>query len=87
MDEYLAHVCENPFDGVLFSSAQHRSGVNLVIFSKGAPFNGGMSRSFGVRYMRGRLDFIGIKSVEVSWGILEQRVDGDGVSLMDEGGA
>ncbi|WP_165787147.1 RES family NAD+ phosphorylase [Pseudohalioglobus lutimaris] len=33
MAEYLSHVHERPFDGILFSSAQNRDGTNIVIFA------------------------------------------------------
>jgi RES domain len=34
MMEYLSHVHENPFDGVLFGSAQRDDGKNVVLFAK-----------------------------------------------------
>ncbi|WP_250514187.1 RES family NAD+ phosphorylase [Caballeronia sp. INDeC2] len=32
MAEYLAHVAKPAFDGIMFQSAQHRGGTNLVLF-------------------------------------------------------
>ena len=32
MTEYLAHVHEKPFDGILFKSVQRSGGINIVLF-------------------------------------------------------
>lgn len=33
MTEYLAHIHENPFDGILFKSVQRSGGTNIVLFA------------------------------------------------------
>jgi hypothetical protein len=35
MAEYLAHVHDQPFDGVLFKSVQRSGGINIVLFPNG----------------------------------------------------
>lgn len=86
MAEYLAHVCDTPFDGIMFRSAQHKAGVNVALFTRDGPFDGRMSRRFGVRYVRKSLEFIRLSSVVVSWDKLEQRTNEGVLYLLDENG-
>ena len=44
MAEYLAHVHDQPFDGILFSSVQYKGGTNVVLFPHDAS-------SFSVEYV------------------------------------
>ena len=44
MTEFLAHVHEPPFDGVLFASAQRAEGTNVVLFPKPGTLDESMGR-------------------------------------------
>jgi len=55
MAEYLAHVHEPGFDGIIFSSSQCRKGKNVVLFAKNDPLLD--SREFAVDYITGSLSF------------------------------
>lgn len=67
MAEYLAHVCEEAFDGVLFRSAQNDAGINVVLFSRDMPFDGDLTQRFGVAYAERSLAFVRIRSVAVTY--------------------
>jgi len=53
MAEYLAHVYQKPFDGILFSSTQHEKGTNIVLFAKDGWY--ASSEQFSVSYLSGSL--------------------------------
>jgi hypothetical protein len=55
MAEYLAHVYEPGFDGIVFGSSQFKKGTNIVLFAKNDPFLD--SRDFSVDYVPGTLSF------------------------------
>ncbi|XYJ11393.1 RES family NAD+ phosphorylase [Telluria sp. B2] len=55
MAEYLAHVYEPGFDGIVFSSSQFKKGTNIVLFARKDPFLN--SREFPVTYVPGTLTF------------------------------
>ncbi|MEN5208651.1 RES family NAD+ phosphorylase [Stenotrophomonas terrae] len=65
MAEYLAHVCDKPFDGIVFRSAQDAQGTNIVLFARGKPFDGKLSSKFGVKYKKDSLSFVRIRSVKI----------------------
>lgn len=67
MAEYLAHVCVKPFDGIVFRSAQDADGTNIVLFARSKPFDGKLSARFGVKYARGSLCFVRIRSVKIEY--------------------
>lgn len=53
MAEYLAHVHNPPFDGILFSSAQRKAGINIVIFSDTLILSDEIERAFRLKYVEG----------------------------------
>lgn len=55
MAEYLAHVHEKPFDGIIFSSAQRNGGKNVVIFPNRIAESEDLSSVFRVQYVPGSL--------------------------------
>jgi hypothetical protein len=55
MAEYLAHVYEPGFDGIVFGSSQFKEGTNIVLFAKHDPVLD--SRDFSVDYVPGTLSF------------------------------
>ncbi|MBB3885297.1 RES family NAD+ phosphorylase [Xanthomonas campestris pv. campestris] len=65
MAEYLAHVCDKPFDGIRFRSAQDASGTNIVLFGLANPKDNDLSSRFGVEYTANTLEFVRINSVKV----------------------
>lgn len=50
MAEYLAHVYEQPFAGILFRSSQNEGGMNLVLFSDPELLVGTKEQEFRVQY-------------------------------------
>lgn len=66
MAEYLAHVYEKPFDGVVFRSAQDGEGENVVLFSRDVPFDGDLPGRFGVDYVEDSLGFVRTRAVKVT---------------------
>jgi hypothetical protein len=54
MAEYLAHVHNEPFNGILFSSAQRAGGRNVVLFSDLEPL--AHSQTFGIEYVEGSVE-------------------------------
>lgn len=67
MAEYLAHVYPRSFDGIVFRSAQDALGTNIVLFSRGKPFDGKLSPRFGVKYAKDSLRFVRIRSVRIDY--------------------
>lgn len=55
MAEYLAHVYESGFDGIVFGSSQLKKGTNIVLFARHDPLLD--SREFPVDYVPGTLSF------------------------------
>ncbi len=55
MAEYLAHVYEPGFDGIVFGSSQFKKGTNIVLFARHDPLLD--SREFPVDYVPGTLSF------------------------------
>ncbi|MEM5292730.1 RES family NAD+ phosphorylase [Burkholderia sp. JPY481] len=53
MAEYLAHVHQPPFDGILFSSAQRAGGTNIVLFADRSLLTDRLENAFRVRYLDG----------------------------------
>lgn len=51
MSEYLAHVYEKPFDGILFNSTQREHGTNVVLFSQPTWYSDSLSEAFRLTYV------------------------------------
>ncbi|MEN5264807.1 RES family NAD+ phosphorylase [Stenotrophomonas sp. TWI587] len=83
MAEYLAHVCEPAFDGVVFRSAQNVAGINVVLFSRDMPFDGDLTQRFGVAYAENSLAFVRIRSVAVTSEVLTVVTHGGKTYLID----
>jgi hypothetical protein len=74
MAEYLAHVHEEPFDGIMFKSVQREGGTNVVLF--------GAKSSFPLEYVDKSLKLFATK--EIQYTHRERRyyvLDGGKVSL------
>lgn len=63
MAEYLAHVHQNPFDGVLFASAQRANGKNVVLFPAPDLMTDKPADAFGLAYDEGSLQIFEITSI------------------------
>jgi len=56
MAEYLAHVHEEPFDGIAFGSAQRAGGVNVVLFPfRDLVLTSEPAKMFPIEYVKGSL--------------------------------
>jgi hypothetical protein len=63
MAEYLAHVHESKFDGLVFRSAQKSDGVNIVIFPTREFLSELSDRPFKVRFKSGTVVSYRVESV------------------------
>ncbi len=61
--EYLAHVHQVPFDGILFKSVQREGGVNVVLFPQRDQAVLGRT-TFPISYVAGSFKFFATKSIE-----------------------
>ncbi|WP_152415011.1 RES domain-containing protein [Cupriavidus sp. HMR-1] len=64
MAEYLAHVHETPFDGILFASAQRAGGTNVVLFADPTLLTGGVGEQFRVQYMEDSLEVYSTEAIK-----------------------
>jgi hypothetical protein len=64
MAEYLAHVHEEPFDGVLFASVQRAEGTNVVLFPDHCFAGDADTNSFPVEYVDGSVKVYSTEVVE-----------------------
>lgn len=55
MAEYLSHVHDAEIDGISFSSAQRKDGVNVVLFPARDLLTGDVKAKFGVDYVEGSI--------------------------------
>lgn len=62
--EYLAHVREPNFDGMLFMSTQRKSGTNVVLFPKIYATEEEMLKRFGMRYSDDNVSLYRTKGIE-----------------------
>jgi len=85
MAEYLAHVCDKPFDGLRFRSAQDACGTNIVLFGLANPNDSRLSSRFGVKYARNTLHFVRIKSVKIEMETLCMEEISGRTYLLDSG--
>jgi hypothetical protein len=63
MAEYLAHVHEEPFDGILFASAQRANGKNVVLFPDSALMTNQPADVFGLAYCENSLQIFKTTSI------------------------
>lgn len=64
MAEYLAFIHRRPFDGILFYSAQKKSGKNVVLFSKTTFLADDDDQEFSVGYVNNSLEFHSVDAVQ-----------------------
>lgn len=63
MSEYLAHVHEKPFDGVLFASAQRAGGVNVVLFPQPDLLSNDPAAIYRAKYVDGSIKLISTNAI------------------------
>lgn len=85
MAEYLAHVHNKPFDGVLFSSVQHAGGVNIVLFPERGLLTDEPADAFRVKYVDNTIRLVSTSAIRYSHQELEVTIDGDGELWVDDG--
>lgn len=51
MAEYLAHVHQKPFDGILFNSTQREKGANIVLFAQASVLTDLLAETFRLSYV------------------------------------
>jgi hypothetical protein len=66
MAEYLAHVHEPPFDGILFSSVQREGGKNIVLFAKSNVISNVPAEIFNVEYVEGSFKLVRTEAIQYS---------------------
>lgn len=76
MSEYLAYVRQPGFDGIVFGSAQRRSGTNVVIFADSHSGANEKESTFPVEYVSGSLEFYGIQEIQYVHSKIERAVQG-----------
>lgn len=63
MSEYLAHVHDRPFDGILFASVQKARGINLVLFAEPGLISDDEARKFRLSYVDKSLRLVSTASI------------------------
>jgi hypothetical protein len=64
MAEYLAHVHQEPFDGILFASAQRAKGTNIVLFAAPSFITESVADSFRIKYVDGTLRLFATEAIK-----------------------
>ncbi|MDO9001851.1 MAG: RES family NAD+ phosphorylase [Aquabacterium sp.] len=85
MAEYLAHVHDKPFDGILFSSVQRAGGVNIVLFPEKGLLTNEPADAFRVKYVDNTFRLVSTTAIRYSHHNLEVTIDGDGEPWVDDG--
>jgi hypothetical protein len=77
MTEYLAHIHEKSFDGILFNSTQRKEGINVVIFPRTKESS--LCLSFPLKYSDGSLQLFSTRSISYEHYEKRMRLEGDSV--------
>lgn len=85
MAEYLAHVHNEPFDGVLFASAQMAEGRNVVLFAERDLLAASAAEAFRVEYVDGSVGVQTTKTIEYAHEELGVVVGDDGDVYVHDG--
>jgi hypothetical protein len=64
MAEYLAHVHQPPFDGILFKSVQRAGGVNVVLFAERGPGASPGKNTFPPNYVDGSFKLFSTEEIQ-----------------------
>lgn len=82
MAEFLAHVYNPPFNGVLFESSQRPNGVNLVLFAESMALTAGDAGAFGIEYVDQSLKIYSTTAVRYTRDEWEHTVGMDGKIML-----
>lgn len=85
MAEYLAHVHNEPFDGVLFASAQMAGGRNVVLFAERELLDPSPAEAFRIGYVEGSVAIYTTKTIEYSHEELDVTVGDNGDVYLHDG--
>lgn len=78
MAEYLACVHAEPFDGILFASAQRAKGLNVVLFAEPTLLTDSSAEAFGVEYVEGSVKLYSTEAIKYTHVEIPVTVDPDG---------
>src|SRR5258708_23458793 len=84
MAEYLAHVHEEPFDGIMFKSVQRAGGVNVVLFAERNLRASPGESTFPLKYVDGSFKLFSTKEIQYKHTETRLRVYKGKVSLAYE---
>ncbi|MFL9981375.1 RES family NAD+ phosphorylase [Paraburkholderia graminis] len=84
MAEFLSHVAEPSFDGILFKSTQRENGTNIVLFPNGMLDDAGVPLALPVSLADGKVNLFRTESISYSHAKLAyyQQEDADGVIVL-----
>jgi hypothetical protein len=85
MAEYLAHVHNEPFDGVLFASAQRTGGRNVVLFAERELLDPTPAEAFRIEYVERSVAIHTTKSIEYAHEELDVTVGDNGDVYLYDG--
>ncbi len=85
MAEYLAHVHDKPFDGVLFSSVQRAGGMNIVLFPEKGLLTDEPADAFRVKCVDDNFRLVSTTAIRYSHHDLKVTIDGDGEPWVVDG--
>lgn len=87
MAEYLAHVHKEPFDGILFASAQKAGGLNVVLFAERKLLEPTAAQAFRIDYVEGSVGIHTTRKIEYAHEELHVTIGSSGeVYLHDDFG-
>lgn len=88
MSEYLAHVHDSPFDGILFASAQREKGTNVVLFAQPNLITDSLAESFRLTYIAESVSLFSTTSIKYEHIKLDvyQGADGEPIIYHEHGG-
>lgn len=85
MAEYLAHVHNKPFDGILYSSVQRAGGMNIVLFPEKGLLTDEPADAFRVKCVDDTVRLVSTTAIRYSHHDLEVTIDGDGEPWVVDG--
>lgn len=78
MSEYLAHVHDEPFDGILFASVQRKKGTNVVLFAKPYLLTDSLTEAFSLSNISNSVRLFSTTSIKYKHREVAVRVGNDG---------
>ncbi len=78
MSEYLAHVHDKPFDGILFASAQREKGTNVVLFVQSDLLTDSLAEALRLTYVPDSVSLYSTTTIKYNHIKLDVYLDEDG---------